>query len=306
MSSNADTDLQTYLDALFATANVSSLVELRIRRRDGGMNQQFFSTRALDRAATAIATLAARTDVYVGVVPRTRRAGGRDAVGRVAVLWADCDGSEACAALNAFQPAPTIVVRSSANGVHAYWLLRESVDAAVAEAANRRIAMAIGADPQSTDAARILRPPGTFNFKHEPPAPVQLLRATSDRFVTGDFDLPAEAMPTPMMDEFHLGPADPLRSIEPAVFIRVLGGLDAHPGRKVACPFHDDRVPSLHVYETPEGGWYCFGCGRGTSIYDFAAALWGLDTRGTDFLEVRRRLRDVFVPVGAEIFGARP
>jgi len=64
----------------------------------------------------------------------------------------------------------------------------------------------------------------------------------------------------------------------------------------VSCPFHDDRTPSLHVYETPAGGWYCYGCGRGSSVYDLAADLWGLETRGADFLEVRRRLCDLFLP----------
>jgi hypothetical protein len=44
------------------------------------------------------------------------------------------------------------------------------------------------------------------------------------------------------------------------------------------------------VYETPEGGWYCFSCKRGTSVYDLAGPLWGLATRGADFLELRRRL----------------
>jgi hypothetical protein len=43
---------------------------------------------------------------------------------------------------------------------------------------------------------------------------------------------------------------------------------------------HEDRTPSLHVYGDPERGWFCFGCGRGGSIYDFAALLFGRGTRG--------------------------
>jgi hypothetical protein len=74
----------------------------------------------------------------------------------------------------------------------------------------------------------------------------------------------------------------------------VLLGLDVGRSRKVRCPFHDDRTPSLHVYPSPEQGWYCFGCGRGTSIYDMAAAAWGMDTRGQAFLELRDRLRALF------------
>ena len=39
-----------------------------------------------------------------------------------------------------------------------------------------------------------------------------------------------------------------------------------------------------------DGSWCCFGCGRGGSIVDFAAALWGMSTKGRDFLALRDRL----------------
>jgi DNA primase len=65
--------------------------------------------------------------------------------------------------------------------------------------------------------------------------------------------------------------------------------------RKVACPFHADRHPSLHVYESAERGWYCFGrCRRGGTIYDLAAALRGCDLRGDDFVRLRAELRRLF------------
>jgi len=35
------------------------------------------------------------------------------------------------------------------------------------------------------------------------------------------------------------------------------------------CPFHDDRdTPSLHIY-TATNTYHCFGCGRGSSVFDF-------------------------------------
>ncbi|MCA1678067.1 MAG: hypothetical protein LC790_03690 [Actinobacteria bacterium] len=46
--------------------------------------------------------------------------------------------------------------------------------------------------------------------------------------------------------------------------------------------------------EDPARGWYCFGCGRGGSIYDLAALLWQRRTRGEDFRQLRREL-DAFV-----------
>jgi hypothetical protein len=58
---------------------------------------------------------------------------------------------------------------------------------------------------------------------------------------------------------------------------------------------HPDRTASLHVYESPERRWYCFGrCGRGGTIYDLAAALYGLQPRSEDFKRLRAELRRTF------------
>jgi hypothetical protein len=59
---------------------------------------------------------------------------------------------------------------------------------------------------------------------------------------------------------------------------------------KIACPFHADRTPSLHVYETAEQGWACFGCDRGGTVIDFGTHLYGLEPRGRGYHEVRERL----------------
>ena len=76
--------------------------------------------------------------------------------------------------------------------------------------------------------------------------------------------------------------------------MQALTGQHVGRQRKITCPFHDDHTPSLHVYEHPEQGWYCFGCQRGGSIYDLAAALYRLPPRGRDFLELRERLHQRF------------
>jgi hypothetical protein len=63
----------------------------------------------------------------------------------------------------------------------------------------------------------------------------------------------------------------------------------------VTCPFHPDRHPSLHVYETAQRGWYCFGrCRRGGTIYDLAAPLYGYEGRSGDFIRLRGELRRLF------------
>jgi hypothetical protein len=87
---------------------------------------------------------------------------------------------------------------------------------------------------------------------------------------------------------------DPLLRIPPAALVRLL--LGSAPGRdhKVHCPFHEDQRPSLHVYPTPARGWCCYSCGRGGSIYDLAGPLWGLATRGREFVQLRELLLDRF------------
>jgi hypothetical protein len=95
---------------------------------------------------------------------------------------------------------------------------------------------------------------------------------------------------------------DPLLAIPPAVYVSELLRVRSHPGRKVSCPFHTDERPSLHIYVTPQRGWACFSCGRGGSIYDLAAATWGIGTRGRDFLELRRRLSATFAAELAQSF----
>ena len=79
-------------------------------------------------------------------------------------------------------------------------------------------------------------------------------------------------------------------AVSPRVYVERLTGAPVGRSGKVRCPFHEDRTPSLHVYEDPRRGWYCFGCGRGGSIYDFAGLLLGRGTRGEDFIELRREL----------------
>jgi RepB DNA-primase from phage plasmid len=276
------------------------------------MGQVFDRPERLRGLATRAIALGRRTDVYVGCAPCTRRHGGREAVERAFVLWADCDGEVAVAALAAFEPAPAIVIGSgTGSNCHACWPLIEPLPRDEVERANRRLAHALGADPASADCARILRVPGTFSHKHDPPAPVDAIRIDSDRCVSvndvvgslADPPVPQRTtMPVPAEDRG----ADPVLAIAPDVYVRRLLGVEVPRHRKVPCPFHADRHASLHVYETAERGWYCFGaCRRGGTIYDLAAPLYfsgqspEVLLRGERFIELRERLMAMFFPGGA-------
>jgi len=286
-----------FVDALFASAPSDSFVEVRFRRA-GGMGQSFHRVDALEHVVAEVMRRAQATDVFVGVLPRRRRGGScRDVLDAAWVMWVDCDTPEAVAALDAFRPAPSIVVASGAGGHrHAYWLLRAPVVVQAIEQANRRLAGALGGDPRCSEPARILRPAGSLWQKAVPPAPVRLLhlddevRHDLDEIVGSLADPPGEPVAHRSSRGERRRRGDPLLNLAPAGYVERLTGQRVGRSRKVRCPFHEDRTPSLHVFAEPERGWYCFGCGRGGSIYDLAALLWRRETRGGDFLRVRREL----------------
>lgn len=287
-----------YLRALFAEAPSDSFIELRLRTAFG-MRSVHLAADGIRAAAGVVAQHSSLTDVYVGVLPRLQRGGKRDdLVPTGMVVWADCDTASSVAKLRSAVPQPSVTVASGTRGnLHAYWLLEEPVSIDLIEVANRRLAQLLGADAASVDPARILRPP-SVNHKHLRPRPVRLIAWVPSRRYRVDeivdisvASLQRERRPAVARRARH----DPLLGIEPARFVEVLAGLAVSRDRKVRCPFHDDRTASLHVYREPDRGWFCFGCGRGGSVYDFAALLWGRETRGADFAGLRQELRSIFL-----------
>ena len=101
-----------YVRALFGSAPEGSLVEVRFRV-PSGMAQRFMPASRERDVVDAVLSLASRTEVFVGVLPRARP-GGRiaDVVKRSSVLWADCDTSASVAALACIEPRPSMVVAS--------------------------------------------------------------------------------------------------------------------------------------------------------------------------------------------------
>jgi hypothetical protein len=82
-------------------------------------------------------------------------------------------------------PTPSVLI-DSGGGLHGYWLLRDTFaletddQRAAAEVIQRLWVQTIGADPAVHDLTRVLRIPGTLNFKYDPPRPVVFLRCDLD------------------------------------------------------------------------------------------------------------------------------
>jgi hypothetical protein len=291
--------LAAFLDLLFGAEPAGAFVEVRWRLRDrGGMGQLWRPVERKITAIDSIRSIGAKTDCYVGCAPRTRRYGGKDAIERAHVLWADCDSPDAIAALERFEASPSLVIRSG-SGRHAYWSIFPPADTAEVEQANRRLAHALGADMAATDCARILRPPATHNFKTGEPVPVEIDHLAFEVYaledVVGELADPVAERPPRRTVAAPTAHDDALLTIPPRAYVELLTGQEVGRDAKVNCPFHRDNTPSLHVYErakTPGSvpGWKCYGCGRAGSVIDFAASLYGLEPRGRGYHEIRRRL----------------
>jgi hypothetical protein len=296
-TNDAARELARYLAMLAAREPAGGLLEIRFRnpRTPARMRQHFHHIANTGRIARNILALAEHSDVYIGVAPRRIPNGGRQAIHRGWVLWADVDRADTQPPGTVLPVAPGVVINSGTPGHHhLYWPLTEPLAPAELERANRTLAAALGADSGAVlGAATILRPPHTRNHKHAPASPVTLerfdLRAHTAREILAGLpavERPVAAQPARQRDSA----SDPLMSISPADYVQALTGQTVPRDRKISCPLHEDRTPSLHVYPDPKRGWQCYGCNQGGTIYDLAAKLWGLDTRGSDFIELRARL----------------
>ena len=292
--------LDSYLRMLAGPAPGARLLEIRFALRHRDMGRLFIAAHSAPGASRLIQPLAAQTDVYVGVCLRNRRAGGRDAIAGAHLAFVEIDAPEALDRIRAFgHPATMVVSSGSAGHAHAYFALSAPVTVPELERVNRRLAHALGGDLASVDAARILRPPSSWNHKHSPPAPVELVeldharRYDIDELIDG-LDEPPGRPAAGSVTTRRTGRTDMdrrLLEIPAAEYVRALTGMSPDRTGKIHCPFHEDRTPSLQLYE--DATWYCYGaCKAGGSIFDFAARAWGMETKGPSFLELRERLAD--------------
>ncbi len=299
---SAEHDALAYLMALVPPSR-EGFIELRFRRPgEARMGRRFYPVAHARAAAREAVRCAPLDDVYVAVAFRARRGGGKSAIDSVGVLWADCDDPASVDALDRFDPRPSLVVNSG-GGRHAIWLLRDALPIPLAEWANRRIARTLGACQSAVmNAAAILRPPGTVNHKYDPPVPVELIRFDAQRLDAMQVVGPLPALPLEPPRPAHAvtvtgdGDLDPLEEIAPRVYAHLLTGQVAGRDGKVNCPFHDEKTPSCHLYETAAAGWYCFGCRRGGDVYSFGCRVLGIPNVRSARFRLRRALYARLLP----------
>ncbi|MBY0451204.1 MAG: hypothetical protein K2X01_11330 [Cyanobacteria bacterium] len=150
--------------------------------------------RSASQAVEALRASPEKLNIFFGVAPRSERGGTKESIRFVSCLWADLDGkrfaskADALKSLEGFSLSPSLVI-DSGNGYHAYWLLAEPTsELEKVEAVNAGIAQVLGGD-KTHDVSRILRVPGTCNWKDPSNAkPVRIIQSRSHRYTLADFE----------------------------------------------------------------------------------------------------------------------
>lgn len=138
-------------------------------------------------------------NVYFAVAARRPDARNGNIAGcqHLASLFADIDYKTtteliANGAVAGFDLEASCIVESG-GGLHAYWFLGEMLElpqqADLGKALLRRLAITLGADLSAAEPVRILRVPGTMNYKYAPGRPVELISLNAESIYSiADFE----------------------------------------------------------------------------------------------------------------------
>jgi putative DNA primase/helicase len=200
-----------FFSILFAESLKIGCGEIEIWGFENGPRHQSYHNNIPDAVEAAYKVCQNGFEVYVGVNPRVGQAGNKENVRYLAAFHAEVDfgqtghkkkpeyntEQDALSAITAFEIPPTLV-NHSGGGFHCYWVLNEPADVSemgldALEGVNRTILHKIKADGGTHHINRILRVPGTFNFKIPGnPRPVKIIDDSGPTYDLNTF--------TPFMD----------------------------------------------------------------------------------------------------------
>lgn len=175
----------------------SGQINVRVLAPGGKVFNEFYDITSFN--PELIRSQHAGRNIYFGVA--TRNGGGtKNDIVDIPAAWIDVDfkdtpEEDAISRLNGFPLKPSCIV-STGGGFHVYWHFREPLDKGDIPAVERmlkRLAAYFKGDRAATDASRVLRLPGSFNQKYDPPRPVRIISLQDHRYSIDDFDdlLPA-------------------------------------------------------------------------------------------------------------------
>ncbi len=180
-------------------------IEIRTFPKDQAPQQHFLGSES-EAAKRAYSLCKQGFDVYFGVNPRSGNGGKKENVHYVSAFHAEIDYGEAghkktsvhqtydeaLKAIQAFPMEPTVIIHSG-GGLHCYWVLSNPVKVMdigilALENINKNLLLKLGGDPGTHNIDRVLRVPGTCNFKIPGnPRPVALISNTHRKYAYEDF-----------------------------------------------------------------------------------------------------------------------
>ena len=168
---------------------------------------QHFTSSVEEAAERAYELCNQGIDVYFGVNSRTGKRGKKENIKYLATFHSEVDYGavghkkspnhqtydEVLKLIQAFKPEPSLIVHSG-GGFHCYWLLQNPLNVneyeiAALEAINKNLSLKLGGDAGTQDIPRVLRIPGTYNFKlPDNPRLVELISNSGKKYAFEDFE----------------------------------------------------------------------------------------------------------------------
>jgi len=193
-----------FFNTLFDSVLNRELGEIEIRTFKPPL--QYFFDSEENTAEKAYKLCNQGTDVYFGVNPRTGRGGKKENVKWLTTVHAEVDYGtgghkkppacltydEALSKIQDFRPEPTLIIHTG-GGFHCYWVLSIPIEVSTygieaIEATNKTLSLLLGGDAGTQDISRVLRVPGTYNFKiPNNPRQVALISNSGRKYVLEDF-----------------------------------------------------------------------------------------------------------------------
>ncbi|MDY0045712.1 MAG: phage/plasmid primase, P4 family [Syntrophales bacterium] len=194
-----------FFNELFEPAFNSECGNIEIRTFKPSPQQNFYTSEH-EAAERAFDLCNRGIDVYFGVNPRTGNAGRKENIQYLSAFHAEIDYGatghkketphttyeEALSAIESFNPEPTIIIHSG-GGFHCYWVLSnpvkvDAIGSQILESINKNLSEKLGGDRGTQDISRVLRIPGTFNFKiPDNPREVSLIFNSHKKYKYEDF-----------------------------------------------------------------------------------------------------------------------
>lgn len=160
---------------------------------------------------------------FFGVALREGNNGKKEGVTAAPALWVDLDDAP-LQAVQESQFPPSAVIETRPGRYHVYWKLREPLgreDIGKVENTLKRLRAFFHGDPAATDASRILRIPGTLNFKTDPPQRVTVKALSPLEYELDDFgDLPELEPSTVDVYSGNSSNGDRIKKIMECVFLQ--------------------------------------------------------------------------------------